>query len=312
MNDNLSHTPVLVGQAVEYLAINPSGIYVDCTLGGGGHSYEILSHLNQDGKLIGIDWDEQAVGIANKKLLSSGKRYSIVNDNFAHIKDILAAENIKYVNGFLLDLGISSFQIDVPERGFSYLAEGPLDMRMSLACKRSAAALLNTESESQLAWLFYNYGEEKRSRIIAKAIVKKRQHGIIKTTKQLTEVIESVTPYRKRIKTLARCFQAIRIATNLEMDNLQIFLNKVTDLLVVGGRLVTISFHSMEDRLIKNIMYKQTNPCECSSELPHCICGKKPKMKILTKRIVKPTADEIRANPRCRSSKLRAYERIEN
>ena len=303
------HIPVLVSQVLKYLEVNPSGVYVDCTLGGGSHSYQILSQLEKDGKLIGIDWDDQAIEIANQKLQPFKEKYKIVKSNFASVKDVLLTEGFNEVDGILLDLGTSSFQIDIPERGFSYLAEGPLDMRMSKATKRNAAEILNTESQSQLSWIFKNYGEERRASAIARAVVINRQHKVIKTTKQFTDIIESVTPYDQRIKTLARCYQAVRIATNFELENLQNFLDQSIDLLLPGGRLVIISFHSLEDRLVKNFLNRQAKPCDCPVELPYCVCNKKPTIKILTRRVVTPSNEEIQLNPRSRSSKLRACEK---
>jgi 16S rRNA (cytosine1402-N4)-methyltransferase len=310
VNKDYFHIPVLVEQALKYLAIKPSGIYVDCTLGGGSHSYQIVSQLGDNGRLIGIDWDEQAIEIAKEKLKPFGEKYNIVKSNFGLISDVLFSEGIKKVNGMLLDLGVSSFQIDIPERGFSYLAEGQLDMRMSKSTKRTAAEIINTETQSQLSWIFKNYGEERRSSTISRAIVTERQHKTIETTKQLTDIIESVTPYDQRIKTLARCYQAVRIATNFELENLQNFLDQSIDLLLPGGRLVIISFHSLEDRLVKNFFTSQANPCDCPPELPYCGCDKKPTVKILTKKVVIPLDKEIQQNPRSRSSKLRACEKI--
>ena len=310
MNKDYIHIPVLVNQVLKYLKINSSGLYVDCTLGGGSHSYQIISQLKDDGKLIGIDWDDQAIEIAKQKLRQFEGKFKIVKSNFASIRDVLLNEGINGVDGMLLDLGVSSFQIDIPERGFSYLAEGPLDMRMSKATERTAADIINEESQSQLSWIFKNYGEERRSGTIARAIITKRQHKEIETTKQFTDIIESVTPYDQRIKTLARCYQAVRIATNFELENLQNFLDQSIDLLLPGGRLVIISFHSLEDRLVKNFFNRQANPCDCPPELPYCACDKKPTVKILTKKVVIPLDKEIQHNSRSRSSKLRACEKI--
>ena len=305
-----THIPVLVKQVVQYLINNPSGIYVDGTLGGAGHGMEILKHLHKDGKLIGIDWDEQALERAKKRLQPFLDRCIIRKANFAELKDILKQEKIDQVDGILLDLGISSFQIESSERGFSYLLSGPLDMRMSSSIQKSAAEIINSEPLERLVWIFKNYGEERKSRTIARAIVNYRQKRKIETTKQLTEIIESVTPVQFRVKTLARIFQALRIATNLELDNLTQFLNCSLEMLRSGGRLVVISFHSLEDRLVKKFFVHQAKPCQCPPELPFCVCGKKPTLKILTRRAIKPSANEIQYNPRSRSSKLRAAEKI--
>ena len=310
MENNYFHIPVLLEQGVQLLISVPSGVYVDGTLGGGGHSFELLTKLDSTAKLIGIDRDEVAIQKATHRLREFSDQVTIIKGNFADITDILAAENIEKVNGILLDLGLSSFQIDFPERGFSYNADGPLDMRMSGSIKRTAADILNDETETSLAGIFYNYGEERRSRAIAKAVVRERQKTKLETTKQLSEIISSVTPYAKRIKTLARCFQAIRIATNDELNNLQTFLEHSIELLHVGGRLVIISFHSLEDRLVKHFLAKQVNPCECPRELPYCVCKKKPTMKLLTRKALIPSNEEIRLNSRSRSSKLRAAVKI--
>lgn len=311
MKNNNVHIPVLLDQVVKYLIGNSSGIYVDGTLGGAGHSYEILKRLTSDARLIGIDRDDFAINKAQQRLQQFEGQVTIKKGNFSSLKEILSAEKIDKVDGILLDLGLSSFQIDIPERGFSYLADGPLDMRMSKDSKRIAADILNDEPESQLAWIFYNYGEERRSRAIARAVVKKRQLAKLETTKQFTEIIESVTPYTQRIKTLSRCYQAIRIATNNELENLQKFLDQSLELLNANARLVIISFHSLEDRLVKNFLAKQSNPCECPPELPYCVCNKKPTMKLLTRKVVIPSIEEIKFNKRSRSSKLRAAEKLD-
>jgi len=310
VDKNLLHIPVLVNQVIKYLVINPSGTYVDCTLGGGSHSFEILSRLKKGGKLIGIDWDDQAIEIANQKLLPFKGSFKIVKSNYALIKQVLFAEGIQKVDGILVDLGVSSFQIDIPDRGFSYLADGPLDMRMSAESKRTAADILNNESLSQLVWILKNYGEERRAKPIARAVVKSREQKRIETTKQFTEIIKSVTPYKERLKTLARCYQAVRITTNSELQNLQNFLDQSIELLSTGCRLVIISFHSLEDRLVKNFLNRQANPCDCPSELPYCVCNKKPTIKILTRKVVTPSIEEVRLNSRSRSSKLRACAKL--
>ena len=239
------HIPVLVNQVIKYLVINPSGTYVDCTLGGGSHSFEILSRLKKGGKLIGIDWDDQAIEIANQKLLPFKGSFKIVKSNYALIKQVLFAEGIQKVDGILVDLGVSSFQIDIPDRGFSYLADGPLDMRMSAESKRTAADILNNESLSQLVWILKNYGEERRAKPIARAVVKSREQKRIETTKQFTEIIKSVTPYKERLKTLARCYQAVRITTNSELQNLQNFLDQSIELL--SNSMISLSEKGMKD-----------------------------------------------------------------
>jgi len=305
-----NHIPVLLNEAVDFLVRVPSGTYVDGTLGGGGHSYEILKRQDEKGRLLGIDWDDFAISKARKRLRPFENRFVIKKGNFADIKKILAAERISSVDGMLLDLGVSSFQIDTPERGFSYLNSGPLDMRMSDLIEKPALKIINQLSEKELTAIFKDYGEERRSYAIAKTIVKFRQDQEIETTEQLSEIIKSVIPFRYRIKTLARIFQAVRIATNFELDNLKKFLNQSLGLLKKNGRLVIISFHSLEDRVVKEFFVNQANPCVCPPDLPYCACGKKPTVKILTRKPVKPSNREIEENPRCKSSKLRAAEKL--
>lgn len=310
MNHETFHTPVLVDQVLEYLIGNPSGIYVDGTVGGGGHSIEILKKLTANSKLIGIDWDDRAIENAEKRLSSCGKRVRLNKGNFAEIGDILSSIEINYVDGILLDLGISSYQIDTSDRGFSYLASGPLDMRMSKEAKITAEEILNNYSEAKLERIFRDFGEERNARSIARMIVKERQRKRLTTTQQLVTIIGSVIPFQHRIKSFARIFQAVRIVVNSELDNLQSFLNQSLNWLKVGGRLVIISYHSLEDRLVKNFFSKQFNPCECPPEIPVCVCGKKPTIRLLTRKVVRPTGEEVKANPRSRSAKLRAAEKI--
>jgi len=305
-----NHIPVLTEQVLHYLLTNRSGIYVDGSIGGAGHSVEILKQLNPDGLLVGIDWDDQALNIAEQRLKPFEGRFKIFKNNFTRIDEILSSLNIDQVDGILLDLGVSSFQIDSAERGFSYLNNGPLDMRMSNFTKKSAADLIETESLQGLTKIFREYGEERYSAAIARKIVAVRQNQPIITTLQLARVIESVVPHKFRLKTLARIFQAIRIATNLELSNLRTFLAKSITLLRSKSRLVIVSFHSLEDRMVKQFFHQAANPCECPAQLPYCICGKQPLLKILTPKVVRPTAEQIRRNPRCRSSRLRAAEII--
>ncbi len=307
MKKSNHHIPVLVEQVVQFLITDPSGIYVDGTVGGGGHSFEILKRLTKNGYLIGIDWDDDALEIANQRLAQFENRYKLIKNNFAQIQSILTDEKIEHVDGILLDLGISSFQIDNPNRGFSYLKNGELDMRMSDLIQKPAAEILHAASEDELARIFYKYGEERHSRAIARAIVKNREKPL-KTTAQLSQIVESVVPYKFRIKSLARIYQAIRIFTNFEIDNLKQFLGDVMDVVKVGGRIVIIAFHSLEDRLVKEFFKKQANPCECPPNFPVCVCDKKPKVKILTRKVVVPSDEEAKKNPRSRSAKLRACE----
>jgi 16S rRNA (cytosine1402-N4)-methyltransferase len=303
-----NHIPVLLNQVIKYLVHNPDGIYVDGTLGGAGHSVEILRHLSPNGRLIGIDWDDDALKVASSRLSEFGERAKVVRGNYADIPEILKDLKIEAVDGVLLDLGMSSFQIESPKRGFSYLLSGPLDMRMSSLLQKTAAEIVNNESLENLIRIFKIYGEERRSRKIASAIVEARKKQPIERTDTLAKIIAQVVPVTERIKTQSRIFQAIRIATNLELDNLNKFLNHALEIIRPQGRLAIIAFHSLEDRMVKNFMKKQANPCECPPELPMCVCGKKPRLKILTRKAIKPSASEIEMNPRSRSARLRAAE----
>jgi len=310
VNRKKFHKPVLVDEAVKYLIGNASGIYVDGTIGGGGHSLEILKKLASTGQLIGIDLDENALDYAKKTLESFEHQVMLKHGNFAKIGNILSTLEISQVDGILLDLGVSSHQIDTGERGFSFMAPGPLDMRMSTETERTAEEIINSYSEQDLERIFREFGEERKARYVAKVIVRERGNNPITTTRQLVKIIEPVVPFQYRIKSLARIFQAIRIAVNNELENLQLFLNQSMDLLKPGGRLVIIAYHSLEDRLVKEFFFKQVNPCECPPGLPVCVCGKQPKIRLLTKKIVRPTEQEIKANSRSRSAKLRAAEKI--
>ena len=310
MNQEKFHTPVQIDQVLEYLISDPSGIYVDGTIGGGGHSIEILKRLTPTGRIIGIDLDKKAFEYAKDRLKSFEKRVILKKGNFTEIGDILSSLKINQVDGILLDLGVSSHQIDTGERGFSYLAQGPLDMRMSAETKTTAEEIINTFSEQDLERIFREFGEERKARYVARAIVRERGKSQITTTQQLVKIIEPVFPFQYRIKSLARIFQAIRIAVNKELENLQFFLNKSLGLLNSGGRLVIISYHSLEDRMVKEFFVRQVNPCECPPGLPVCVCGKQPTIRLLTKKIVQATEQEIQSNPRSRSAKLRAAEKI--
>lgn len=310
MNQEKFHIPVLIDQVLKYLINDPSGIYVDGTVGGGGHCFEILKKLAPNGRLVGIDFDDKALEYAKDRLKSFEKRVILKKGNFAEIGDILGSSEINQVDGILLDLGVSSHQIDTGKRGFSYLVQGPLDMRMSAETKTTAKEIINTFSEQDLEQIFREFGEERKARYVARAIVRERGYNQITTTQQLVKIIEPVFPFKYRIKSLARIFQAIRIAINKELENLQIFLNQSLDLLKSGGRLVIINYHSLEDRMVKEFFARQINPCECPPGLPVCVCGKQPTSRVLTKKIVRPTEQEIKANPRCRSARLRAVEKI--
>lgn len=304
------HTPVLLDAVLSYLVNDRGGTYVDCTLGGGGHSQAILQALTATGKLVGIDWDEQAIHQARQRLPGEASRVIIHKGNFREITQILQSCQVTQVDGILADLGVSSHQIDCEGRGFSYLHDGPLDMRMAATNPLTASEVINSYAESELAAIFRNYGEEKAARTIARAIVQQRQRQAICTTKELAAVIESRIPFKERIKVLARIFQAIRMEVNRELENLQAFLDQTVKLLRSGGRVVIIAYHSLEDRLVKDFFRHQSAPCQCPPQLPRCVCGQQPTLRLLTPKVIRPTAAEIASNPRSRSARLRAAERI--
>lgn len=310
MTRDAFHIPILVDQVMSLLLKNPAGTYVDGTLGGGGHSQEIMKRLADQGRLVGIDDDERAIESASKRLEQYRHRILMVQGNFANMKTILASRHIEAVDGILLDLGISSYQIDNAERGFSYMHDGPLDMRMNRDANKTAEQVVNSDSEEALARIFREYGEERHARLIARKLVQERFRTKISSTHQLAEIVRAKVPAQHHIKSLARIFQALRIEVNNELDNLTSFLKDVLEIMKPGARLVIISYHSLEDRLVKEFFHQQTHPCQCPPQLPVCICHKKATMRLVTRGIVRPSPEEIKSNPRSRSAKLRAAERI--
>jgi len=304
------HTPVLVGKVIELLITNKSGIYFDGTIGGGGHSKEILKNLKGKGKLIGIDIDSEAVNFAKNNLKSFENKTIIKKGNYANILEILKKEKIKRIDGILLDLGISSYQIDNPERGFSYFVDSPLDMRMDNDLRKNASDIINNYSKTELVKIFKKYGEERYSRIISDYIVKKRGKKAIKTSFELKHLIESIITGKNKIKSVSRIFQALRIEVNKELENLEVFLKNFTEALKSGGRIIIISYHSLEDRLVKKCFRQFEKGCTCPPNIPICVCGKGEILKIISKKPIQPSKDEIKLNPRARSAKLRAAEKI--
>jgi len=301
------HTPVLLKEAIEFLSLKPGGIYVDATLGGGGHSESILKTLNGKGKLTGIDQDEEAINEARLRL--SG-RIELVQDNFSNIKNILKG---KKINGILFDLGVSSHQIDSPDRGFSLRVDGPLDMRMDKTLKMSAADIVNSWSIEDIAKIIKEYGEEKFAKKIARSIESARKRKKISTTLELVEIInQSLKPFPPKVKMdgTTRTFQALRITVNDELNKLKKALVDSIDALDKGGRIVVISYHSLEDRIVKTIFRDAEKKCVCPPKVPVCTCAHEQKLKILTKKPVVPAEEEVTKNPRARSAKLRAAERI--
>ena len=306
------HKSVLLSETIEGLHIKPEGTYVDGTLGGGGHSYHILKQLNDQGRLIGIDQDEAAVAAAGERL-KEFSNVTIVRNNYCNFKQELEMLGIKSVDGILLDLGVSSYQLDTPERGFSYMADAPLDMRMDRRSEKTAADIVNNYSQSDLAYVLKTYGEEKFANNIAKHIVTAREGGQIKTTGELVEIIKAAIPMKiqKNMGHPAKqTFQAIRIELNRELKVLSESLEDMIGMLNPGGRLCIITFHSLEDRIVKNVFKTNENPCTCPSDFPVCVCNKKSMGRVVTKKPILPSEEEMEENSRSRSAKLRIFEKI--
>ena len=304
------HIPVLLNQCIDGLNIKENGIYVDGTLGGAGHSTEILKKLSPNGTLIGIDRDEEALSVV-KERLKEYKNVIYVHGNHDDIKEILADLNICKVDGILLDLGVSSYQLDEAERGFSYTKDAPLDMRMDKTKPLTAEYVVNNYSEEKLAQVIYEYSEEKFSRSVARKICEYRKNKEIKTTKELADIIETAIPgfAKKDGHPAKRTFQAIRIEVNDEIRPLYNTIKNCIDVLNPGGRLCVITFHSLEDRAVKEAFVDAQGKCTCPGDLPYCVCGYKSLGKILTKKPILPTQDEITSNSRSKSAKLRIFEK---
>ncbi len=310
---NFSHIPILLDECIENLKINPIGTYVDGTLGGAGHGLAICKNLTAQGHFIGIDQDEDAIKVAQERLMGQAPKISIVRDNFKNIKDILQKLQVENIDGMLLDLGVSSYQLDEPLRGFSYQKDAPLDMRMDNRQSFTAKDIVNYYSQEELTNVIKNYGEEKWASRISKFIVQYRQNKEIKSTGELVDIIKKAIPAKARRSgphPAKRTFQAIRIEVNNELNILQDTIESIVDCLNLGGRLCIMSFHSLEDRIVKKTFQRLVNPCECPPEFPQCICNKKPKIKIITKKPITPTEIELKDNSRSRSAKLRVAERI--
>jgi len=305
------HLPVLCEESIAYLKIKPDGVYVDCTLGGAGHAKHIARHLT-DGRLIGIDRDGDAIEAASEALSGFKAQTTIIRGNFSDIKDILASVDIYAADGFLLDLGVSSYQLDNADRGFSYMRNADLDMRMDNRGALTAFQVVNSYDEKQLAGIFFEYGEERYARRIAKTIINARSVKPINTTYELSDLIKSALPKISKEggpHPAKRVFQAIRIEVNGELGILNSALTDMVDLLNPGGRLCVISYHSLEDRIVKQCFRHWEAPCECPPKLP-CVCGLKPLVRVVTKKPVTPDASETAGNHRARSAKLRAAEKI--
>lgn len=304
----------MVRECMEALDPKRGGVYVDCTAGGGGHSYEIASLLPEGSRLISLDQDEAAVKACTERLKPFSDKCTVVRSNFSGIETVLDMLGIEKIDGVMWDLGVSSYQLDEAERGFSYMHDAPLDMRMDQSAAKSAYDVVNYYDESELVRIISDYGEEKFAKNIARNIVKTRSVSPIKTTTELSAIVASAIPASSRKKEAQhpakRTFQAIRIEVNGELDVIRPSLEAAVSRLNSGGRAVVITFHSGEDRIAKQTFARLANPCECPREFPVCVCGKKPSVKILTKKPLTPRQDELEFNPRSRSAKVRAVEKL--
>ena len=306
------HYSVLLNETVDGLNIKPDGIYVDGTLGGGGHAYEVCSRLGNKGSIIGIDQDEAAIEAAGIRLKDFGEKVTIVRSNYCDMKSQLHRLGIDKVDGIVLDLGVSSYQLDTAERGFSYREDAPLDMRMDRRQTMTARDIVNDYSEMDLYRVIRDYGEDKFAKNIAKHIVMEREKRSIETTGELTEIIRRAIPMKYQKKSghpAKRTFQAIRIELNRELEVLRDTLDDMIEILNPGGRLCIITFHSLEDRIVKSAFKKNENPCTCPSHFPVCVCGNVPKGTVITRKPILPSDEELEVNSRSKSAKLRIFER---
>ena len=308
-----SHTSVLLYETVDSLNIRPDGIYVDGTLGGGGHASLVLNRLGEQGRLIGLDQDADAIAAAGERLKEYGDRVTVIRTNYENIKDALASQGISGADGIYLDLGVSSYQLDTADRGFTYREDdAPLDMRMDQRNTQTAKDIVNGYSEMELYRIIRDYGEDRFAKNIAKHIVKARQEKEIETAGELTEIIKAAIPAKVRATgghPSKRTFQAIRIELNRELQVLEQSIDTMIDLLNPGGRLSIITFHSLEDRIVKNKFRENENPCICPPEFPVCMCGRKSKGRVVTRKPVLPSEEELAANKRSKSAKRRVFEK---
>lgn len=309
---DFKHISVLLDETIDGLNINPHGTYVDGTVGGGGHSLEIVKQLSSEGRLVGIDQDKDAIEAASNRLADYKEKVTLVRSNYSEIDTILRDLHIDGVDGILLDLGVSSYQLDNEERGFSYMKDYALDMRMDQRVNLTAADIVNGYTEEKLYYMIKDYGEDRYAKLIARKIVEARKEKPIATTLQLSEIIKSAVPKRAQIKgghPAKKTFQAIRIEVNNELNILKETLDKMIDLVKPGGRICIITFHSLEDRIVKLKFREFENPCTCPPGLPVCVCGNKPKGKVITRKPIIPTDEEKENNSRAKSAKLRIFER---
>lgn len=309
-----NHYSVLLKETIENLDIKPDGIYVDGTLGGGGHAYQVASRLGANGRLIGIDQDKDAIAAAGARLAEFGDKITIIRSNYSNMKEELHRIGIDKVDGIVLDLGVSSFQLDTPERGFTYREpDAPLDMRMDDRQSLTARDIVNDYSEMELFRIIRDFGEDKFAKNIAKHIVAARAKKPIETAGELTDIIRAAIPMKVQVTgghPAKRTFQAIRIELNKELEVLQNNLDDMIDLLNPGGRICIITFHSLEDRIVKTIFKKNENPCTCPREFPVCVCGKKSKGSVVGRKPILPSDEELEVNSRSKSAKLRVFERV--
>ncbi len=308
------HKSILLTECMDGLSIKPDGIYVDGTLGGGGHSFHILERLGERGRLIGIDQDEDAIKAATKRLEAYENKVTIVRDNYEHFQTILSTLSIPKVDGILLDLGVSSYQFDEADRGFSYRFDAPLDMRMDRRQDFTAKDLLNSYSEAELYRIIRDYGEDKFAKNIAKHIVREREKKPIETTFELSEIISHAIPMKMRVQgghPAKKTFQAVRIALNRELEVLEESIEEMIKALKPKGRLCIITFHSLEDRIVKKAFRTAEDPCICPKDFPICSCGRKSLGTVISRKAICPTALEMEENPRSKSAKLRIFERGE-
>ncbi len=308
-----SHFSVLLDECIENLNIKPDGVYVDGTAGGAGHSSKIAERLSESGLLIPIDQDEDAIKVITKRLEPFGDRVKIVRDNFSNIKNVLDSVGVEKIDGLLLDLGVSSYQLDTAERGFSYMADAPLDMRMDNRAARSAYNVINEYSADDLKRIIYDFGEERFAPKIVAGIIKAREQAPISTTGELVEIIKKSIPSfarREELSSVKRVFQAVRIEVNKELDVIAPTIEAAVNAMREGGRIVIITFHSLEDRIVKQTFNQLASGCTCPKDFPVCVCGNKPKIKIITKKPILPSDAELAVNSRSKSAKLRVAEKI--
>ena len=306
------HVSVLLHETVDGLNVRPDGIYVDATLGGGGHAFEVCSRLGDKGRFVGIDQDADAIKAAGERLAGFGEKVTIIRSNYRDMRPQLQNIGVGKVDGIVIDLGVSSYQLDTAKRGFSYRMDAPLDMRMDQRQKMTARDIVNSYSEAELYRVIRDYGEDKFAKNIAKHIVAEREKGPVETTGQLNEIIRRAIPMKIQ-KTSGhpskRTFQAIRIELNHKLDVLRDSLDDMINMLNPGGRICIITFHSLEDRIVKSAFRKNENPCTCPSHFPVCVCGKTSKGKVVTRKPILPSEEEMESNSRSKSAKLRIFER---